>query len=428
MCGFRIGIAMLVMAFHSLCISHAQDVQVHAGGELFMSGDRDASANPGVRWISARSATPGFFSFTTYGKFTNASDRLHVDGYIKKYGKEDFSFTVGNGIELRTLEMSKPDQATDAYAVAWISGDPGTNHDPTPPFAGPHPVGSVRDPIQSVSKVGQWDWLVGQGGNLGPQTTGNGNGIRITVSIPDLSKFADRTELRLVGWNGSSWVDLSGRPSATGNAKNSKVTGTMVPGITAIAIGKIRTVVVASIQSMVAVPVDCKTRLQWKTTFETDSSVMVVERSLDDGSFQPILTRAANGGPRGGLYTAWVNQPEGEASYRVRIVNREGHASVSPIAFCKVACPESNGMTLFPNPVTGQVSIQVRVNTDHKGPAMLEVFTSTGRKVKSQRVDCHPGVNVFSISVTDMISGYYVVELKRTSGESLSPSKPFIKE
>jgi hypothetical protein len=88
-----------------------------------------------------------------------------------------------------------------------MEGDPSYYRDPTPPYAGYHSIASVKEPIVLVSKTGQWDWQIGEGNNLGFGTTGNGVGLTITLSMPDMTDFAKPSELRLVGWNGNSWID-----------------------------------------------------------------------------------------------------------------------------------------------------------------------------------------------------------------------------
>ncbi len=218
----------------------AQTVQVPAGMEMVNYGDVDISLITATKWLSDRQASPGFFSVFGKGYFSNYSDQFHIDGYIKKFGADPFLFPVGSGNKLRQLEISTPQQSSDAYATAWIEGDPSFTADPTLPFAGFHPIDKVSDPIVLVTSTGQWDWMVGKDGNLGAFTTGDGDGIMITVSMPDLTQFADTSELRLVGWNGSSWIDLSGKPTATGNTEQSKISGIMIPGISAISIGKIK--------------------------------------------------------------------------------------------------------------------------------------------------------------------------------------------
>lgn len=251
-----------LLALSAVDSLRSQAAYVAERREMALFGTIDLSNDPNLRWTTARGANPGFFSLYDDGRFIQFSDRQSIDGYLKKVGNSSFTFPVGNGIELRTLEISKPDRLTDAYATAWIGGDPGVQPDPTQPHAGLHPTRQVRSPIVSVSAIGQWDWLTGASGILGDQTTGTGAGIRVTVSTPDLSQFADKNELRLVGWNGSSWVDLSGRPSASGTNSNGKLTGIMIPGITAIGIGKIRSTQMALFPN----PVSDRSTIQLRVT------------------------------------------------------------------------------------------------------------------------------------------------------------------
>lgn len=222
-----------------LSYSYSQINHVYAGGELVNYGTIDISFVNSTSWSSEKSFQPGYYSIVGNGSFTGYSDQANFNGYVKKYGNTPFVFPVGNGNDLRTIEISKPHKATDAYAVAWIQGDPSQHNDFTYPFPGSHSIKSIQSPITQVSRIGQWDWQVGHLGNLGEETTGNGEGLTITASIPDMTSFADPVELRMVGWNGMKWIDLSGKPTATGNKEDSKISGTMIPGISAIAIGKI---------------------------------------------------------------------------------------------------------------------------------------------------------------------------------------------
>ncbi|HEY0040405.1 MAG TPA: hypothetical protein VGB71_07065 [Flavisolibacter sp.] len=51
--------------------------------------------------------------------------------------------------------------------------------------------------------------------------------------------FIKASLLRLAGWDGAQWIGLSGRATAIGNGEDTCVTGTIIPGIQALAIGKI---------------------------------------------------------------------------------------------------------------------------------------------------------------------------------------------
>jgi tetrahydromethanopterin S-methyltransferase subunit F len=137
---------------------------------------------------------------------------------------------VGAGTDLRTLSISAPATSTDAYATAWIPGNPKTTPDPTNAGA-LHDTAAVSGIITKVAGIGQWDWQA---------LSGNGAGLTVTASMPDLSGFAPKERLRLVGWDNTTgkWVAL-GTSAPAANTENTLISGTMTAGIGAIGIGSI---------------------------------------------------------------------------------------------------------------------------------------------------------------------------------------------
>lgn len=164
----------------------------------------------------------------TYFSTLPLDDTRHVNGYMSKTGNDAFTFPVGSGTDMRTLAISAPATATDQYSVAWIAGDPTTTGDPSNGNA-MHPITAVTGNINAVSAAGQWDWI---------PVSGTGAGLTVAVSIP-AGITAPAATLRLAGWNGTSWVDLSGAPNATGNTEGSTLSGTMIAGIQAVGIGRV---------------------------------------------------------------------------------------------------------------------------------------------------------------------------------------------
>jgi hypothetical protein len=198
-----------------------------SGSEIGIFGP--VSFGTSVPWVTARTATPGYYSWTIgSGNYLGVDDSHHINGYVKKYGSEPFVFPVGSGTDLRTLTISAPSSPTDVYAVAWIMGNPTSTADPTNGNTF-HPVTAVSGTISAVSTVGQWDWQA---------VRGTGEDLDITVSIPQLfgAEFSDATLLRLVGWNGATWESL-GAAGASGLSENNTLKGTMKAGIQAIGIG-----------------------------------------------------------------------------------------------------------------------------------------------------------------------------------------------
>ncbi len=204
---------------------------VFEGSEKVFRSNVDLATPDGQTWSTYRGATPGYFSAVGAASFTNPADAANVNGYVKHYAdalNQAFSFPVGTGADYRVLSVSGTRSATAQLGVAWIVGDPSGALDPTSPNSGAHNVASVGTGITAVSTVGQGDWQ---------DLSSDAVGSTVTVSIPDMSVFAVAANLRLVGWDGTEWVNLSGTTGASGNTENSTLTGTMIAGITAIGIG-----------------------------------------------------------------------------------------------------------------------------------------------------------------------------------------------
>ncbi|WP_428229029.1 gliding motility-associated C-terminal domain-containing protein [Flavobacterium sp.] len=179
--------------------------------------------------VTARNSPQGYVTFVAGSSWAGAANTAHVNGYVSKLGNTAFTFPVGDGVNLRTLGISAPTSTATQLGVAWFTGDPGTVTDPTDGIT--HNTATFTGGVTGVSKVGFWD--------LVPFSGSNTNGLTITASIPDVSAFSTTANLRLVGWNGSAWIDLSGGATASGNTAGSTLTGTTPASsaITAIGIG-----------------------------------------------------------------------------------------------------------------------------------------------------------------------------------------------
>ena len=377
---------LTILYISFLSHGYTQGNRVFAGGEAINFSITDISLNSGTSWSSERSNHPGYFSLLGNANFVDYSNQANIDGYIKKYGNTAFVFPVGTGKSLRTLEISKPIDITDAYATAWIEGNPSNNLDPTAPNAGEHAIVAVTGSIAAVCKAGQWDWQVGEEENLGAGTTGNGAGLRVTVSMPDMTDFADENELRLVGWNGSGWIDLSGKPTATGNKENSKISGTMISGISAISIGKIKSIPFVKLKSIHAVSSNCNTILKWETSFENNSSTFIIEQGTDGINFHQITLLPTTGSSTGNSYNKQIVQQFGIAYYRIKINNSNGTYNYSPTVLFDNKCNETDNMQIYPNPVVDNENITLRFTTLYTGEANLIIFNSFGQLVLKKSI------------------------------------------
>jgi hypothetical protein len=420
-------IVLASIYIHFIFIGYAQSNYVFSGSEVLNFDILDLSIKRGTSWSSERTSNPGYFSLIEQAKYIGYSDQANVDGYVKKYGNTPFLFPVGSGKDLRTLEISKPTNVTDAFATSWIEGDPGKNIDPTAPNAGKHSVESVTGPIVSVSKVGQWDWQIGANDNLGQGTTGNGVGLTITVSIPDMSRFANTSELRLVGWNGTAWIDLSGKPTATGNLENSELSGTMILGITAIAIGKIESIPDIKLKNIYVISSGCNTILKWETSFENSSSSINIEQSLDGLNFYQIASLPSTPSTSGNTYSKIVVQQFGVAYYRLKLINSNGTYSYSHVISFDNKCNEMNSIQIFPNPVADNEILNIRLTTLYEGPCNLMIQNSIGQIVYKKSVEIKQGINYLTPDIKNLSHGSYSIKITGTNGVQIITSKIFIK-
>jgi hypothetical protein len=221
---------LLILVFLPLFNLSAQNY-VGSGGELYTLSSYSFATSP--TWVTDRSSIPGYFSWASGATTYSDQDASHnVNGYVKKYGTDAFVFPIGTGTEMRNLTIAAPisgGTATNAYATAWIAGDPTTVVDPTN-SDDLHPITSFSAGIVAVSPLGQWDWQA---------ISGTGDGLGITVSIPEIlptGAFTYPANLRLVGWDGLVWKAL-GTTGASGLTNYSTLSGTMIANIQAIGIG-----------------------------------------------------------------------------------------------------------------------------------------------------------------------------------------------
>ena len=211
---------------------------VKSGGQLINADTIDLKTSK--IWISERGASPGYFTAVGKAVYENGRDSNFVNGYVKHHAtasNQSFTFPVGDSMDYRPVSISGNRSDTSIIAVAWIQGDPSTTADPTLPHSGVHSTGSFETGLFEISDVGQWDWQ---------DISGDAMGTKVTVSIPDMSSFTLRTRLRLVGWNGTQWVNLSDTLVANGNTEGSLLSGYIDTGITSLGIGSAVLIVTAT--------------------------------------------------------------------------------------------------------------------------------------------------------------------------------------
>lgn len=334
------------------------------------------------------------------------TDGQHIDGYVSKAGTEAFVFPVGDGLQLRSLEIDAPTVTTD-ISVAWFTGDPSSVTDPSDGTV--HNTANVAAPITSVSPAGFWDWIVESG-----TFTGN-----VTVSLPDLSATAaPASDLRLVGWDGTQWIAL-GTTGASGVAAGSTLSGTVQAGITAIGIGSVGAPLPVLFSGFEAARKGCTALLSWSTAMEKDNDHFEVERSIDGRDFQVIATVRAAGNSSGERQYQFedAHPANGKNYYRITQVDLDGKRSSTVVKSLHFDCSAS-AIKVYPTVIKDQLFVSLPAGFEN---AKLRVYTTLGRELELPNTGNAGRSGLHSIPFRGLAPGQYL--LRVTAGSTTQTFK-----
>lgn len=299
------------------------------------------------------------------------TDAQHVDGYVSKAGTTAFTFPAGSATDLRTLAITAPSSPTE-LSVAWFAGNPSSVTDPSD--AATHSTTAVASPLLSVCDVGFWDWML---------VSGSDDGLTVTVSIPNVDFYAVTANLRLAGWNGTQWIDLSGAATASGNTENETLSGTIPAGqtITAIAIASTTVPLPVEFGSFTATADRCAVNLNWTTLSERNSDYFTVLRSSDGATFRELGRVEATGNSTGSTYSFRDNAPAlGMNYYRLRQTDLDGSSSYTSVQRIQIDCGEGE-IRVYPTLTTGLVTVELPSALEG---AQLELYTELGQKMSCE--------------------------------------------
>ena len=357
--------------------------------------------NSGVVSTVRNISSNGAISFAGTATYTGGTtDAQHVNGYVTKTGNNAFTFPIGDATDIRTLSISVP-AVTTTISAAWFTGSPATTTDPSDGTT--HSITSLDTGLMSISTAGFWDYVL---------IAGNDVGMTLTVSIPDMSAFSPAADMRLAGWNGTKWLNLSGSTGASGVAENSTLSGVAPAGqtITALAIATIAgTPLPVKYVYFNATANGCVANLEWKAITDAGFGYFSVESSVDGNTFTTVSTVQAVAAPStgGDVYSfADKNPPEGISYYRIKYVETDGSYTYTQTKPVTIRCTESGPVRVYPTVTNGLVHVDLPAGYEQ---ATIMLTGINGQQIQAATIGS--GL-VRTIQFNAIAAGAYLVTVK----------------
>lgn len=153
--------------------------------------------------------------------------------------------------------------------------------------------------------------------------------------------------------------------------------------------------------------------LQWNTTQEINFSHYNIERSNNGREFNTLASVS------GGAYSyhfADANFERVKNYYRLKIVNKDGGYEYSPVR--TINNKGTIDVGVYPNPVKDK--LQLRIESDLRTTAQLQVYTLTGKLVSTRHITLLKGTTSTSLTTTSLPAGSYIIKITTAEKETMA--------
>lgn len=233
---------------------------------------------------------------------------------------------------------------------------------------------------------------------------GTGADAKVTLTYTTAAQVTDPGTLVVAHYTGGQWVSEGG--TATGNNNSGTViSGNFVSSFSPFALGSTSAAQPLPLQllSFSARPAARAALLDWELATPDGGEQIVVERSNDGSDFTALgrfdLTKET---PLRQRFTD-ESPLTGPNYYRLRITGVDGVVTHSPVRTLHFGAVATSDLRLYPNPAHDVLNLEW---TSTEAPAHIQLFTSAGRLVLSEKVVDKANV---SLSVSGFVPGVYWV-------------------
>lgn len=152
--------------------------------------------------------------------------------------------------------------------------------------------------------------------------------------------------------------------------------------------------------------------LKWTTIAEDNNAVFDIERSTDGGrTFVVIGSMPGKGRVSASNNYSFsdTNPFEGEAYYRIRLKDADGHVQLSLQRFVNRAVTAATSVSIYPNPVKDNATMHVF--TPVAAAANMELFDMAGKKLYQEKLLLVNGAQMVPLQLNHLSKGSYIMKM-----------------
>lgn len=163
-----------------------------------------------------------------------------------------------------------------------------------------------------------------------------------------------------------------------------------------------------------ALPKSHSVELIWETASEINNSHFNVERSTNGRDFTTIGTVKGKGNSQTLIKYKFTDQSPnpGKNFYRLKQVDVDKKFNYSQVISAKYSA-SAHTEILYPVPATQ--TLNVKLYADKKEEVLLNILDRSGHAWATYKRSANTGDNIFSIPVNTLVSGNYVMQIRRES-------------
>ena len=153
-----------------------------------------------------------------------------------------------------------------------------------------------------------------------------------------------------------------------------------------------------------------KAQLFWTSTNEINAAYFTIERSFDGKRFVAIDKVTASNNKSGAKYSYAdiITSLIDKVYYRLQITDKDGLAAYSNVL--SFGDNSTSYLSIYPNPVHDNLSLHIQGNKTEN--IVVKVTDMSGRVVVQKPISLGSGLNNFSINVSSLAKGNYMIEVK----------------